>query len=92
MFDWVREANKREDVGDAHLREMLGVLGLENLLDVEDAPEPNADALELAGRREEARAQRDFAEADRLREQLRERGWEIRDGPAGTELVPASEP
>jgi len=33
LFRWVREANKREDVGDAHLREMLGVLGLENLVD-----------------------------------------------------------
>jgi cysteinyl-tRNA synthetase len=91
LFDWVREANKREDVGDAHLREMLGVLGLENLLEVEDAPEPDADALELARRREEARAQRDFAEADRLRDELRAAGWEVRDSPDGPELIPAGD-
>jgi cysteinyl-tRNA synthetase len=40
--------------------------------------------------REEARAAKDFAEADRLRDALRSRGWEVRDGPAGPELVPAS--
>ena len=34
LFDWIREANRREGpVGDAHLREMLAVLGLDNLLD-----------------------------------------------------------
>jgi cysteinyl-tRNA synthetase len=88
VFDWVRDANKREGVGDAHLREMLGVLGLANLLDAEDAVEPEAEALELARRREEARATRDFAEADRLRDELRARGWEVRDSSEGPELIP----
>jgi len=88
LFDWVREANKRDDVGDAHLREMLGVLALENLLEAEDAPQPGAEALELARRREEARAQRDFAEADRLRDELRAGGWEVRDSTGGPELIP----
>ena len=88
LFRWVREANKREDVGDAHLREMLAVLGLENLLAGGVAAEPEAEALELARRRETARAQRDFAEADRLRDELRGRGWEVRDSPDGPELIP----
>jgi len=88
LFRWVREANKREDVGAAHLREMLGVLGLENLLAGGDDAEPDAEALELAGRREAARTQRDFAEADRLRDELRARGWEVRDSPEGPELLP----
>jgi cysteinyl-tRNA synthetase len=91
LFVWVREANKREDVGDAHLREMLGVLGLENLLDA-GAAAPDAEALELAERREAARARRDFAEADRLREELRALGWEVRDGPGAPDLVPATDP
>ena len=41
VFDWVREANRGEPgTGDADLREMLGVLALDNLLDVAavDAP------------------------------------------------------
>ena len=88
LYDWVREANRRDEgVGDAHLREMLGVLGLENLLDA-DAAAPDPEALALAREREEARAERDFARADRLRDELRGRGWEVRDGSQGPELVP----
>ena len=65
---------------------MLGVLGLENLLD-RDAGAPT-EVVELAERRAAARAGRDFAEADRLRDELRGRGWEVRDGAAGQELIP----
>jgi cysteinyl-tRNA synthetase len=73
-------------VGDSHLREMLGVLGLQELLaPVERAPEA---VRELAERRERARGARDFAAADRLREQIAASGWEIRDGADGFELLP----
>jgi cysteinyl-tRNA synthetase len=92
LFRWVREANKREDVGDAHLGEMLGVLGLENLLEAESPAEPDEEARELARRREDARAQGDYDEADRLRDELRVRGWEVRDSPAGPELIPLAPP
>jgi cysteinyl-tRNA synthetase len=86
---WVREANRSgPGAGDADLREMLSVLGLENLLDVQAAQAP-AEVVELAGARERARAARDYAEADRLREEIRARGWEVRDGPDGPELLPA---
>ena len=47
-----------------------------------------AELVELAERRAAARAARDFAEADRLRDELRARGWEVRDGAGGPELVP----
>jgi cysteinyl-tRNA synthetase len=87
MAEWLRQANRTDSsVGDEQLREMLGVIGLENLLE-EDVDVP-PDALELAERRSAARAARDFAEADRLRDELRSRGWEVRDGPQGAELVP----
>ena len=87
MADWIREANRADGpVGDSHLREMLGVLGLENLLEGDEgAP---AEVVELAERRAAAREGRDFAEADRLRDELRARGWEVRDGAAGQELIP----
>ena len=87
-FDWVREANRSdEQAGDADLREMLSVLGLENLLKVV-VPEPPRQARELSDARERARAERDYAAADELRGQLRALGWEVRDGPDGPELLP----
>jgi cysteinyl-tRNA synthetase len=88
VFDWVREANRSEGpVGDADLREMLDVLALENLLDVRTAEAP-LELRELVEQREQARSRRDYAEADRVRDALRSRGWEVRDGPGGPELLP----
>jgi len=88
LYEWISEANKLpEGAGDADLREMLGVLGLEALLESEEAP---AEAVALAEQREAARRDKDWGEADRLRDELRDMGWEVRDGPQGPELVKAS--
>ena len=92
MDGWIREANRRgEGVGDEDLREMLGVLGLGELEPLQSADADSADpeALGLLAERERARGERDFEAADRFRAQLRERGWEVRDGPEGPELIPA---
>ena len=89
LYDWIREANRREGpVGASHLREMLDVLGLASLLDSAGEGPPQ-EAVELAERRGAARDARDWAEADRLRDELRAMGWEVRDGPQGPELLPA---
>jgi cysteinyl-tRNA synthetase len=42
----------------------------------------------LAEQRLAARASRDFAESDRLRAEIAEAGWEVRDGAGGYKLVP----
>ena len=93
LFEWVREANRRgAGVGDQDLREMLAVLGLGELTPLQSEGEVSAvdpEAVSLLARREQAREQRDFPAADRMREELRARGWEIRDGPDGPELLPA---
>ncbi|MGO9793988.1 MAG: DALR domain-containing protein, partial [Solirubrobacteraceae bacterium] len=87
LAEWVREANSSQaPVGGGDLLEMLGVLGLSNLLEVEQASAP-AEVDALLQDRRRARAQRDWARADLIREQLRALGWEIRDGPDGPELL-----
>ena len=89
MFDWIREANRREPgTRDADLREMLQILALDNLLDAAGADgEPDAAALARLERREAARAARDFAAADRLRDELAAQGWQVRDSADGPQLV-----
>ena len=92
LFGWVGEANRRLDAGErigvGALRDMLWLLGLERLLEAEDdAPDP--DAERLLAEREAARAERDFATADARRDELRERGWEVRDTAEGPKLVRA---
>jgi cysteinyl-tRNA synthetase len=88
VWDWVRESNRRGGVGGDDLREMLSVFALDNLLEAARADgEPDDGVRELLDRREQARAARDFAEADRLRDELQARGWQVRDSPGGPELV-----
>jgi cysteinyl-tRNA synthetase len=89
LNEWIREAGSPvhgDAPGDSHLREMLTVLGLEGLLD--DAAQAPAEVRELAARREQARAARDFAAADELRGEIAAHGWEVRDGAGGFELLP----
>jgi len=95
LFDWVREANPRENVGDADLREMLGVLGFDDLRPLEAIGDPAAidpQADELRRQRDDARERGDYETADALREQIRAREWEVRDGPDGSELIPLDQP
>jgi cysteinyl-tRNA synthetase len=67
------------------LRRALDVFGLASLAEAQAAP-PEVD--ELARRRQEARAARDFAESDRLRGEIEKAGWEVRDEAEAYRLVP----
>jgi cysteinyl-tRNA synthetase len=68
------------------LRRGLAVFGLESLAVLEQAP---ADLADLAQRRQDARAARNFDEADRLRAEIEAAGWDVRDvdEPPGYLLV-----
>ena len=94
LFEWIREVNTGahgDAVGDGQLREMLEVLGLENLLELDTGTAPD-EVVELAAARQHAREARDFAEADRLRNEIARRGWTVRDSPSGFDLIPAAGP
>jgi cysteinyl-tRNA synthetase len=67
------------------LRRALGVFGLESLAETEAAP---VNVVELAERRRQVRAEGDFDEADRLRNEIAAAGWEVRDVEDGFHLVP----
>ena len=70
MHEW-RAAGQLEP-----LRRALTLFGLETLAEAEGAP---TELEELARKRLAARSARDFAEADRLRDEIVAAGWEVRD-------------
>jgi cysteinyl-tRNA synthetase len=67
------------------VRRGLGLFGLGQLAETSDAPSAVAD---LAKRRQQARAECDFDEADRLRAEIESTGWIVRDVDDGFRLVP----
>ncbi len=92
LFEWVAQANRTLDAGEplghGRLAEMLHLLGLEGLLsETDEGPGTEAEALLAA--RERARADRDFARADGIRDELSALGWTVRDTTEGARLVRA---
>jgi len=90
LFGWVRDANREGGtIGGDDLRAMLEVLALDNLLLEPAGDGPDSAALDLLAQRETAREAKDWAEADRIRDDLLAMGWTVRDGDNGPELVQA---
>ena len=98
LFDLVRAVNRAiagRAAGAGQLRdarrellELLDVLGLASIDPGPAAAVPD-EVMELLGRREDARAARDFAAADAARDRVRELGFEITDTPEGPQVRPA---
>jgi cysteinyl-tRNA synthetase len=97
LFELAREINRQRGENEAlsaamgaMLRTLGGVLGLLQLepdafLQAGGSGELTAERIdELVREREQARADRDFATADRIRDQLAEAGVQLEDTPEGT--------
>jgi cysteinyl-tRNA synthetase len=84
LADLVRTANASGDVAAAAAAfEIAGAVGLELRTESEAIDD---DALALAARRDEARAEKDWARADALRDELVALGYEVADTAEGTQL------
>jgi cysteinyl-tRNA synthetase len=89
VFELVTEANRGEAPGASEaLREMLELVGLSSLAQPDGGAEADGRPLELMKEREAARAAKDFARADEIRDELATLGWEVRDSADGAKLVP----
>jgi cysteinyl-tRNA synthetase len=90
IFELVRDANASLDRGlhetaamqFAAVRELTAVLGIELRA---DAPEADAEIDALVEHREQARLDKNWAESDRIRDELTARGIVIEDTPRGPE-------
>jgi cysteinyl-tRNA synthetase len=94
MFDLIREGNKALDEGrDANglagaVEEIVAVLGLDDAATAPTAEGPSDQEIEeLVAARDDARADRRFDEADRIRDELGRAGVIIEDGPDGTRWI-----
>ncbi len=90
LFDAVREVNRRLDSGEpaagmaAAVDEMVEVLGIRPEVRSFAGGPSDDDVEALVAARNEARAARNFAEADRIRDELAGLGIVIEDGAGGT--------
>jgi len=95
VFALAREVNAALATGElgprgaervrAELAAMVHVLGLDAVTGSDEAIP--ADVVAMAEERRQARADRDFARADALRNAIAERGYEVRDVPDGFKIV-----
>lgn len=94
VFDWVREGNRlmaartlspqQAAAALAAWERVDGVLAVSGQTEIQVPPEIQA----LAEARQAARKAKDFARADALREELKQRGWLVEDTPKGPKLKP----
>jgi cysteinyl-tRNA synthetase len=90
VFDTVRRANVAMDAGDeataaalaAAVVEMCSVLGLV----LKGDEEVDATIADLANRLDAARAAKDFAAADTIRNELQDAGWVVETTKDGTRV------
>jgi cysteinyl-tRNA synthetase len=89
VFELVGEANRDEVPGAAEaVAEMLELVGLGSIAEGQDDSHPEAERL--MQERQDARAAKDFARADEIRDELAGMGFEVRDSADGPRLVPKS--
>lgn len=65
------------------LIELTDVLGIELLVEKEEIPQ---EIMDLVNQRAEAKKAKNFAEADRIRDELKDKGYSVKDTPNGPQV------
>ena len=96
MFVQLKEIERRLSAGDIQKEEaasmrselhfILSALGI-SLPEEQEVSVPS-EILELASKRWEAKQNKNWADADALRNQVTEAGWQIKDRPDGFDVLP----
>jgi cysteinyl-tRNA synthetase len=92
VFDMVRAGHRAMDSHDLSPQQAQAVLALINQFDQvfafleAEEHQANEEVLSMVELRQQARTQKNWAEADRLRDELYERGWIVQDSPEGPKL------
>jgi cysteinyl-tRNA synthetase len=88
VFDFVREVNTALDAGVVNTEAVVTALGLLSDVDAHldvlgDVSQLDAEIEDLIAEREQARQSKDFARADQIREDLRQKGIALEDSKEG---------
>lgn len=86
LWDLLKDKNEAPSGKHGFLLDCDKILGLS--LEASPLPQPPAEVLELASRREKARMSNLFEEADRLREEIARMGYTVKDTAKGPEISP----
>jgi cysteinyl-tRNA synthetase len=93
LFDLIRESNKAIDAGELGAAEASGLLTqwrrIDEVLELErEAASVPEGVLDLVAKRQAARAAKNWAESDRLRDEIAGAGWTVKDTKEGPKLTP----
>ncbi|MDP6789839.1 MAG: cysteine--tRNA ligase [Candidatus Marinimicrobia bacterium] len=91
FFEWLRNMNGKLDKDNADALEIAGGLAFVEKFNylfqifskTEEIPE---EILDLANKREKAREEQNWAESDRIRDEISQKGWTVEDTPSGSKL------
>ena len=93
LFDLIRESNRAMDHGELSANAAGRVLANFKRVNAVLALEPEArsipgDVIALVDQRQAARAAKNWAESDRLRDEIAKLGWAVKDTKDGPKLTP----
>ncbi|MBN1788480.1 MAG: cysteine--tRNA ligase [Sedimentisphaerales bacterium] len=85
-FDFLREVNKVDDANSTEANALLDTIGkIDSVLGVLEKADEEVPAqiIEMAEKRKEAKANKDWKTADAMRDEITAKGWILEDTPGG---------